>query len=78
MQDLGEKEVYGSKWRLLGYPIFGGWLPFIGFRNLPISKEDVEQFLGCEVESATYNPFCLEWLCRGISMGKLRVKPKVK
>lgn len=41
---------------LLGYPLFGGWLPFVGFITF---YDDYDQPVRC---------FMVEWFCRGIAI----------
>lgn len=73
MKDLGEKVKYDG-WQFLGYPVFGGWLPYVGFRKMHFTKEELTDMLGYEVSNpSSYNPFVLEWLGRGISIGRVKV-----
>jgi len=41
---------------VLGYPLFGGWLPYIGFITFYID-EDENDILRC---------FMIEWFCRSL------------
>ena len=47
--------VYRGRLLMFGYPLFGGWLPFIGWITL-YSKDG----------ESTLQAFSLEWLLRGI------------
>ena len=76
--DMGNKEVYTSdSIMLFGYPLFGGILPFIGFREFTLSPEEVYEYAGVEVdEPIKYNPFVLEWFQCGLSFGGFKVPLK--
>ena len=43
----------GGELIFFGFPLFGGWLPFIGFVTFPNKGEDVKAFT-------------MEWFLRGI------------
>lgn len=76
-KDLGEKEVFNKSRELFGYPIMGGWLPYIGFKPITLTKEEILEITGCEVdEDVTFNPLVIEWFCRGASFGRLKIYPK--
>jgi hypothetical protein len=46
--------------------IFGGWLPFIGFREEPIVSEDMRRFFDLPPGTKTMNSFQIEWLHNGL------------
>ena len=79
-KDLGEKKVYRrDAIRLFGIPVFGGWLPYVGFRTMTITKEELCDITGMEVdEDVTFSPLTIEWFCRGMSFGRVKVNPKTK
>jgi hypothetical protein len=46
---------------MLGYPLFGGWLPFVGF--VTFQHEDNE-----------FKSFLIEWLLRGVIITSSRAE----
>ncbi len=79
-KNLGEKEVFKrDAMKLFGVPIWGGWLPYLGFRTMTISKEELSDITGMDIEEdVTFSPLTFEWFCRGASFGRVKVLPKVK
>ena len=48
---------------LFNYPLFGGWLPFIGFRNMIVDLD--------EDEFDVVRTFSLEWFLYGVDIMRL-------
>lgn len=53
--------------------IFGGILPYIGFRTIEVD-EDLRRELDLPAEMKTANQFCVEWLNLGI--GVISIPPR--
>lgn len=57
--------------KLMGFPIFGFWLPFIGWRNLPVNRSgSIISASGDILEARSpffITAFALEWLGLGVS-----------
>ena len=62
--------------KFLGYPLFGGALPFIGFRNFPVNNEGLPIIFGDEGERSGYNTdvFVIEWLSFGMTLFTTEIK----
>lgn len=62
---------------LAGYRIFGDILPFIGFEEMALTRDMIEQETDTQVaqgvEEVRGNVFTVEWLGKGISLGGFRV-----
>jgi len=52
-----KKHPVTGEWLFMDYPIWGGWLPFIGFRKVYVDD-------GVAGEGI-YNSFGIEWLLYG-------------
>lgn len=57
------------------YRLFGDLLPFIGFEEFEISKEDLQEYYtDLDIDkSVVANLFTIEWLGRGVSFGGIKV-----
>ena len=76
--NLGDKGVFGDEgMRILGYPVWGGWLPFIGFRTFQLTAAEVYEATDGEVNGpAEFSPFVIEWLCKGMCFGALKIQQR--
>ncbi len=69
-----------GSWCFLGWPIFGFYLPFLGFKEYTMSDEEVnaiEATYGYElVKGSKMNFLCAEWLGYGVKLGRVKFAPR--
>ena len=68
--------IVKDEWCILGYPIIGGWLPFIGWRTFEASEEQLEEFRQVMPDTVAIeiNAFVAEWFLHGwMSTPKYRI-----
>ena len=69
-------DTWKNRIELFGYPIIGGWLPYVGMRRVTMTRQEFYELTGeWSVDPEfSYDAFCIEWLCRQISRNVIRVK----
>lgn len=73
MRIFGRDEEWGGRFQLFGFPLIGGWLPYVGYRERVVSPEELKEFGIDSKVSITYNPLELEWFGKGLSYGRIKV-----